>query len=117
MDMKMDDTKPLNYNSCDNDLCKVTRQSLCHFVILFPWGSYMKESLLVENKSSIPICAKVDGEANWIDPKNWFRFYNNRKPRLNEIFTEKNERITFREQTKDCECECYLCVGGLCKIC
>lgn len=117
MDMKMDDRKPSNYNSCDNSLCKVTRQSICHCVILWPFGSYWKESLLVENKSSIPICAKVDGDIDWIKPKYWTRFYNNRNPRLNELFTEKNEHIPFKEETAECSCECYLCPCGLCKIC
>jgi len=113
----MDDKTPSNYNSCDNDLCKVTRQSLCHCAILFPWGSAWKESLKVENKSSESVCAKVDGEVNWINPKHWVRFWGDKPPRLNELFTKKNESIPFKEETAECGCEYYLCPCGLCKIC
>ena len=69
MDLKMSDERSSNYNSCNDVQCKVTRQSLCHCVILWPLGSYWKKSLLVENKSQVPICVKVDGDIDWIEPK------------------------------------------------
>ena len=100
MDMKMDDKKSSNYNSCDNSSCKITRRSICHCVILFPFGSYWKESLLVENKSSNPICAKINGEANWIKPKHWVRIYGDKNPRLNDLYTEKND-LSFCNITKN----------------
>jgi hypothetical protein len=116
--MKMDDIRQSNYNSCDNTLCKVTRQSLCHCVILFPLGCYCKKTLLVNNKSSTPICAKVDGEIKWIKPNRCVRFYNDRDhPRINGLFTEKKEPISFSEETAECSCEYYLCPFELCKIC